>query len=262
MESNLLQSSKKIDMGFWNNQFLNPLNRPGRCALCHRWVRGWVCADCRAQFDVEVPRCPRCALRVHTGSAAALHCTDCQWREGGLTSCAAVVSYEYPWSTLLARYKYGEALGFAPLMVQMARKRSSVLDLVQQADLILGMPLTPERIKERGYNQAHEWAKRLDSLKTRSDVLLRFGHLSAQAGLGRSARQQRLSTLMGSFQVDPYRQHWVKQCRVLLIDDVQTTGATLHAAAAALRRAGAQEVYGLVFARAERSGVDAGGLQQ
>ena len=77
---------------------------------------------------------------------------------------------------------------------------------------------------------------------------------------GRAARvgAERVSTLMASFQVDPRRQQWVKQRKVLLVDDVQTTGSTLHAAASALLRAGAYEVHGLVFARAERSGVGEG----
>ncbi len=164
-----------------------------------------------------------------------------------------MVSYEYPWQTLLSAFKYRQALAFAPLMAHMAGQRAAVVDLIARADIVIGMPLTEQRIGQRGFNQAHEWAKRLSAEKTRANVLLRLGHLSAQAGLGRSARQQQGAALMGSFQVDPHQQQWVKRRKVLLVDDVYTTGTTLHAAAAALCRAGADEVKGLVFARTERT---------
>lgn len=221
-----------------------------QCELCGLWCKSWVCTACLDAFDVTVPRCQLCALHVLVDNGP---CPECQWQPGGVASCLAVVSYHYPWQHLLAAFKYHNRFAIAGLMADIALKRPAVQALLAEADVVMGVPLSAQRIQARGYNQAHEWAMRLDASKTRPGVLLKCQHTRTQASLGRTQRQQQSAVLSQAFQVDPAQQHWVDRRKVLLVDDVQTTGTTLHAAALALRRAGASEVRGLIFARSERS---------
>ena len=119
---------------------------------------------------------------------------------------------------------------------------------MEAADLLLPMPLFPERLSQRGYNQALLLARAMNAGKTRADVLLRIQDSPAQHTL---KRQQRLSALDHAFALDPLLIHWVKSARIVLVDDVMTTGASLHAAARVLHAAGASHITGLVFARTE-----------
>ncbi|MCL4771766.1 MAG: ComF family protein, partial [Burkholderiaceae bacterium] len=102
------------------------------------------------------------------------------------------------------------------------------------------------RLRERGFNQALLLARILAPAKTDATLLLRLHDTQAQSNLGRA---QRLRNLQGALAVDPLRAAALQGRSVLLVDDVMTTGATLQAAALALRQAGARTVSALVFAR-------------
>jgi predicted amidophosphoribosyltransferase len=123
--------------------------------------------------------------------------------------------------------------------------------MLAQADFVIALPLTEQRLRERGYNQAYEWARRVTPKKVANGLLIRLGVGLPQASLSRAERLGNAAQLEAAFQVEPTRYQQVKGQRLVLMDDVQTTGTTLHAAALALLRAGATEVHALVFARAE-----------
>jgi ComF family protein len=112
------------------------------------------------------------------------------------------------------------------------------------------VPLSIQRLSERGFNQAHELARHLDSCKTDPHTLQRLELGRHQVGHNRTERQ---ANVLGSFWVDPTRLNHLRGKRVVLVDDVMTTGATLFEAARALRRAGATHITGLVFARTAQS---------
>jgi len=114
---------------------------------------------------------------------------------------------------------------------------------------VLPMPLSRERLKERGFNQALLLARALAPTKTRAQLLLRVQDTPAQSSLSRA---QRLRNVQHAFAIDPLRQTSIREKRVVLVDDVMTSGATLAAAARSLRRAGAAHIAAVVFARAER----------
>lgn len=115
--------------------------------------------------------------------------------------------------------------------------------------LLVPVPLSPERLARRGYNQAWELARHLArslDIPTRADVLARSVDLPGQAEQDRHARLQRLQ---GVFQVGARARHLVAGRRVALVDDVLTTGATVAEASRALMAAGAIEVEVWAFAR-------------
>ena len=114
------------------------------------------------------------------------------------------------------------------------------------ADRVLAVPLSTERLRERGFNQSALLARQLAGTKVDCHTLLRLHATEAQSGLPRA---QRLRNLRGAFAVEPARAASLRGQRVVLIDDVMTTGATLHAATLALREAGVAHVTATVLAR-------------
>jgi ComF family protein len=111
---------------------------------------------------------------------------------------------------------------------------------------VLPIPLARERLAERGYNQSWLLARQLAPDQADAALLLRIRHTTAQRTLPRS---ERLSNLQGAFAVDPLRAHEVRGQRLLLVDDVMTSGASLHTAARVLLQAGATQVSAIVLAR-------------
>ncbi len=104
------------------------------------------------------------------------------------------------------------------------------------------------RLRERGFNQALELARHLAPQKTHAHTLLRHGHGAHQVG---ASRQDRLDHVHGAFWVEPERISALRGQRVVLVDDVMTTRASIYEAARALRAAGAAHITGLVLARTE-----------
>jgi ComF family protein len=166
----------------------------------------------------------------------------------------AAVDYAYPWDGLIARFKFRGEPGWARPMAELTLKTSSALALLQACDLVVPIPLTTARLASRGYNQAWELVKALRAAAPNelaqndalADALVRLGETPDQHSL---SREQRLRNLQGAFAAHPQHAARLAGARVLLVDDVTTTGATLHSAAQALLLAGAQQVSALVFAR-------------
>lgn len=112
--------------------------------------------------------------------------------------------------------------------------------------MVVPMPLSAQRLSERGYNQSLLLAHSLASKGVRADLLLRMRHTPPQRDM---TRDQRLKSLRGAFEVDPLRAADLRGRRAILVDDVMTTGATLRAAARELRQAGVTHITALVVAR-------------
>lgn len=119
-------------------------------------------------------------------------------------------------------------------------------DALLKADVLIPIPLSQQRLAERGFNQAVQLAHHLSHTKTQSQTLLRMKHTSAQSSLKRS---ERLTNLAGAFAVAPLLVAQLRGKNILLIDDVVTTGATLNFAARVMKQAGAAHVGALVLAK-------------
>ena len=232
-----------------------------QCAVCHSWPATRVCAACTARFRQTDARCISCALTLAAGLSdgrrtSSLHCAACARQPPPLDSCFAAVSYAYPWSDLVARYKVGDdpawAAVFADRLLHVPGVQAS-LAAMQAGDWLIPLPLSAERLQSRGFNQAWELVKALARQSNTAAgidarLLLRIRDTLPQARLGREAR---LRNLKGAFVVDPLRVRDIQSRRVLLVADVMTSGATLFRAAQALREGGAASVGALVFARTE-----------
>lgn len=133
-------------------------------------------------------------------------------------------------------------------MALLMRSAPGIEEALDAADVLLPMPLSAQRLAERGFNQALQLAKALDAAKTQVNTLLKLIHTAPQSSLKRS---ERLQNLAGALALAPLRAASLRGQNVLLIDDVMTSGATLNTAAQVLKQAGAMSVKALVFARTE-----------
>ena len=216
---------------------------PSQCAVCHAWPARRVCDDCVRRFAPPRPRCRTCAIAVPEGLT---QCSACLRHPPGLDACHAAVDYGYPWSGALAEFKFHGDPGWAGALATLLCSTPWVEPALEAADLVLPIPLAPRRLRERGFNQSLLLARALAAHKADAGLLLRVRDTEAQSGLARAARLRNLRT---AFAVEPMHAARLAGRRVMLVDDVMTTGATLQAAAAVLRQAGAARVEAVVLAR-------------
>lgn len=161
----------------------------------------------------------------------------------------AAVDYAFPWSPLLSRLKFAPDPGLAAPLAALWGALPDAPALVNAADWVLPMPLAPQRLAERGFNQSLMLARALPGLanaKLKAEWLWRPVHRAPQSAL---SREDRLRNMAGVFAVRPKARERLSGTTVLLVDDVMTTGASVYAAADALRRAGVARVTALVVAR-------------
>lgn len=227
------------------------ISLPSRCAICHAWPAQPICEACIARFAQPTPRCLTCALPVPAGVA---RCGACLGHPPPLTRCVCAVPYAWPWRGLIAQFKFREQPGWAQALALLMRSSDGAEDLLHEAHALLPMPLARERLAERGYNQAWLLARALAPDKADADLLLRVRHTVAQHTL---PRRERLDHLRGAFAAEPMRLQALRGQYVVLVDDVMTSGATLHSAAQVLLQAGAARVSAIVLARTEAHGRDA-----
>lgn len=218
---------------------------PGQCEVCRAWPAQPVCEACVARFAQPVPRCRRCALPVTPGIP---ECGQCLRAPPPLDACHAAVSYAYPWSSLISHYKFHDQPGWATSFATLLRSAPWVEPALEAAQIVLPMPLWPERLAARGFNQALELARRLAPGKTDPALLLRVRNTAPQLALDRAAR---LANVRDAFALDPTRAGSVRGRSLLLVDDVMTSGATLFSAATLLRQFGAASVTAVVIARTD-----------
>jgi len=221
--------------------------------ICRGWCDGALCPHCDARFAFSRERCAGCALPLAIDPSAPepVRCLRCRLAPPPWSRVVAGVDYGYPWDRLLADLKFHQRLEptaalLHPLLARLRDVRGSDVRIV-------AVPLARERLRERGYNQSWELARRLAGtlwLQARADALFRVRDTGHQLGLHRSARG---ANLQGAFVVTPRHAAWVRGARIALVDDVLTTGATAHAAARTLRAAGARDVQVWVVARTPES---------
>ena len=232
----------------WPQQLIRRL--PSQCAVCHAWPSQPLCEACVHLFAQPVNRCRSCALPLPAYLPDGHdRCGACIAAPPLPDAALAAVAYAYPWSKVVLEFKFAQHPGWARSMALLMRSAPWVERALDAADVLLPMPLSPQRLQERGFNQALLLARALVPGKTRVQVLLRVRDTPAQSSLPRAAR---LTNVQHAFAVDPVHQSQIAGKRLVLVDDVMTSGASLGAASACLQQAGAAHITTLVFARAER----------
>lgn len=216
---------------------------PSQCRVCQRWPTAVICDDCVDAFAQPVARCETCAIAVMHGQR---QCGQCVRAAPALSRCLTAVHYDYPWAKLLVDFKFREQTGLAQAMAKLLRAAPWVEASLDAADLLIPMPLSPQRLRERGFNQALVLARALHHPQLAPDLLWRVRHTPPQSSLNRKDRSH---NLQGAYLPNPLQAATIRDQHIVLLDDVMTTGTSLQSAALALRQAGARSVTGVVFAR-------------
>jgi ComF family protein len=224
---------------------LSRIGWPSQCLICHSWPTASLCTRCVARFAISVPRCATCALPVPVGVE---RCGACLQEPPPLDRCLAATSYRWPWAQCIAGFKFSNDAGLAAPLATLMAAAPGVAAALHTADVVVPLPLSPERLAERGYNPALLLAECLNPRRLQRHALQRVRHTLPQSAL---PRDERLKNVRGAYAVQPSHAHALQGRHVLLVDDVMTTGASVYEAARAVRAAGAAHVTALVFARTD-----------
>lgn len=223
---------------------------PPRCLKCGAVVdrQGGICPDCwQGLRFLSAPACACCFLPFEFDQGPGALCAACVAAPPPFDRARAVLRYDEASRDLILAFKHADRTAAAPaLAAWMARIGA---ELLAEADVIVPVPLHWSRLFARRYNQAALLALalgRLSGRPTRPDLLVRRRATAKQGHLGRLARQRNVA---GAFALHPRREGDVAGRRILLVDDVVTTGATISGCARVLRRAGAAGVDVLAVAR-------------
>ena len=221
-----------------------------QCAVCRSWARTRICADCLQRHAIARPRCRLCAIALPSGTAV---CGACVQHRPPFSHAVAAVDYGFPWRGLVAAFKFRSALDLAPALATLLADAARASDAARPA-LLLPVPLSSERLAERGMNQAWELARRVGAALGIASEATLLRRLIDTAHLADLPRDQRALRIRGAFGVDASRAPRLRGHCVALIDDVMTSGATASEAARTLLAAGAAEVQIWVLARTPAPG--------
>ena len=221
---------------------LDKLLFSGSCFLCKGEATEILCAEC----DADLPRlegtlCPRCALASPGGAV----CGHCLTQAPQYEVTIAALAYRFPADALVQALKFHGELALAPLLGSLLAKCISS----HRVDYLIPVPLSFERLRSRGYNQALEIARHVargpgGSLGVRlaPELCERRRDTAAQMELPLA---ERAKNVRGAFHCP----RLIAGARIAVLDDVMTTGATLDEVATTLKRAGAAHVENWVIAR-------------
>lgn len=225
---------------------------PQVCQLCREQRatadEGYVCARCWQGIRfIKPPYCDRCGLPYGGDITTRFECTNCRAMELYFRFARSAVVAEGMGLEVIHRYKYQRALWFEPFLADLLVRAAKPEVNCQDWDLIVPVPLHPAKRREREFNQAERLATRLGKvlqLPVSSKTLRRIEPTRTQTQL---TREQRATNVRNAFALRDGID--VEGLRIIVVDDVLTTGATTNACAKVLRQHGAAEVCVWTVAR-------------
>ncbi|MBL8672829.1 MAG: ComF family protein [Alphaproteobacteria bacterium] len=231
---------------------------PPRCIACGAEIRGSgaCCAACWERLSfLGPPACARCGLPFDGEPAGkglgSQLCATCIAAPPRFDRARAALRYDDASRPMILALKHGDRLDAAPRLAAMLLRAAG--SLAAETDLIAPVPLHWTRLFVRSYNQSAILANHLARLANRPvipDLLQRRRRTPVLGGL---TRRQRARAMAGAIRVHPRRRGAVEGRRILLVDDVMTTGATIDACCRALLSAGARSVDVVTLARVLRA---------
>ena len=217
----------------------------------------FCCPECLSTFTaVSAPFCNCCGMMFKSRQDRNHFCGDCITQPKKFRIARAAVANNPQLMTAIHRFKYAGKLQLAELLGGLMLNAYRKFWESANFDLVLPVPLHAKKLRNRGFNQSYllirSWKKisiplavELSAIPVSTDILIKKETTRPQTGLG---RQQRLINIRGAFRVQCPQKIDAK--KVLLIDDVYTTGATVNECARMLLKAGAAFVDVLTVARA------------
>jgi ComF family protein len=224
---------------------------PPQCLVCNAAVDrpGTLCVGCFSKFTfITAPHCDHCGVPLETPAIDDVICGACLTERPAFERARAVFLYNADSRGLVLKFKHGDRTDAAVTLARWMQRAGTAL--VEKCDVIVPVPLHRWRLLMRMYNQAALLANALGGLAEKPvvpDALVRTKATKSQGHMDRTARRRNVSK---AFAVK--RLPAIEGRRILLIDDVLTSGATANACAATLLKAGAAAVDVLVVARVPR----------
>jgi ComF family protein len=228
---------------------------PPLCPSCRTPVDGGagLCSECWAKVSfIEPPYCPKLGIPFTYDPGPGVLSMQAIADPPAYGRARAAVRFDDIARDLVHRLKYGDRLDLAPMLGQWMARAGR--ELVAEADALVPVPLHWRRLWARRFNQSAALAQSISrhtGLPVLSETLKRVRSTQQQVGLDKT---QRATNVQGAFRVDPERKADVAGRRLIVVDDVLTSGATVEACAKALLRAGAAKVDVLVLARVVAGG--------
>lgn len=225
---------------------------PPTCLTCDSYVakQGGCCARCWPQLRfISKPYCPILGSPMPVDMGEGIVSAEAIANPPPFSRLRAVLMYDRLARQLISSLKYGDRTDLARWLAEWMVVAAG--ELLDDADIVVPIPLHFRRLISRRFNQSAELARYIASsndLPFKPQALVRMKHTRQQVGLTHSQRERNLA---GAFLVPEDRKIDITGRRVLLIDDVYTTGSTAKAATRALLRGGADHVDVLVFAKVE-----------
>lgn len=196
---------------------------------------------------LDDPVCDGCGLAMAYAEAAVERCPACQAKPKAFQRCRAACVYDEHSRDLILKLKHADRTDLAGLFARWLSRAS--VELLDEAEAVVPVPVHRTRMLSRRYNQAAEIARplaRIAGLAYLPDALVRKRDTDSQGGKSATGRRRNVAA---AFAVPETRRHRVVGRRIVLIDDVLTTGATAEGCARALLAAGAASVTLSVVAR-------------
>ncbi|MCX8107175.1 MAG: ComF family protein [Verrucomicrobiae bacterium] len=228
---------------------------PECCQLCRvekaGHVEGYVCRTCRNKPGairwIQPPICDRCGLPFEGEITTRFDCPNCKNVRLGFSRARAAVVFGGIVLEVVHRYKYKGHTWFEPFLAGLLVEKAGPVLRCEEWDWIVPVPLHPLKMRERDFNQAERLARHLadaTGIPLNAEILRKIKQTETQTMLTRSKRAE---NVRGAFVVRPGAEVGGK--RIVLVDDVFTTGATTNECATALKAAGAQDVCVWTLAR-------------
>lgn len=217
------------------------------CILCQLKLdtpsQSNICSSCLQDLPWLEHCCKVCALPLPSDQGNLI-CGQCQKKQPTFKKAQALFHYQFPINQLISGIKFNRNTQF---ISHIARLMADHLTTHQSIDCLMPIPMHRYSLIKRGFNQAAllcEKISQYSGIPSDHKSLIKARSTPQQHSL---QRKERLKNQKGAFKCKP-----IIHKRILLIDDVMTTGATFEAASLALLNAGAEEVYGLALARTDK----------
>jgi len=225
---------------------------PTVCQVCNRArataADGCICDTCRQGVQrIEPPFCNRCGLPFGGDLTTSFECSNCRGKDLSFTTARSAAVARGVTLEVIHRYKYKRALWFEPFLAQLLIESAAPALPPAKWDMIVPVPLHPVKEREREFNQAQRLAKHLSratGIPLHHRCIRRVKATRTQTQL---SQRERAANMRGAFAARSGLR--LEGRRVVLIDDVLTTGATTNACARVLKGAGAGEVCVWTVAR-------------
>lgn len=232
------ESMKKITFA---KEALFSIFFPRRCPVCDEVILYGkdICEECQGKVPyVKEPSCKKCGKALEDERKE--YCGDCGKKKHYFKQGKAVFSYQKGMKLSMYRFKYAGRREYAAFYARSTKEKYGDWISRREIDVIVPVPMYPKKKRARGYNQAEIFAKSLGEqleLPVETRLIRRVKNTIPQKELN---DKQRKDNLKGAFQLET---NIVKYSKILLVDDIYTTGSTVDAMAKCFLEAGIEEIY-------------------